>query len=54
MGAQIGPPLELSFSPKLLKNGMGACLGIWAGDALKKNDVAVIRYHIFTKYKLTA
>ena len=37
MGAQIGSPLELSFSPKLLKNGMGACLGTWAGDALRQD-----------------
>ena len=35
MGAQIGPPLELNFSPKLLKNRMRACLGTWAGDALR-------------------
>ena len=28
MGAQIGPPLELDFSPKLLKNGMGSVWGL--------------------------
>ena len=39
MGAQIGPPLELSFSPKL---GMRACLGTWAGDALSVQSMAKI------------
>ena len=34
MGAQIEPPLELGFSPKLLKNRMGAYLGAWVRVAL--------------------
>ena len=28
MGAQMGSSLELSFSPKLLKNGMGLVWGL--------------------------
>ena len=38
MGAQIRPPLELGFSPKLLKNRMGACLGTWSGVAVRTLD----------------
>ena len=50
MGAQIGPPLELSFSPKLLKNGMGACLGTWAGDALSQLITVGCTFYYSTAY----
>ena len=43
MGVQIGSQLELSFSPKLLKNRMGTCLETWAGDALIMTPLSKVR-----------